>query len=76
MTSISPADFNLLKAAYSVNEAISVTTIKRTSLYAAIKSGELRATKYGNKTLFLAADLASFLASLPAITTQKSGVGK
>jgi len=67
MSAICPANFNLMKAAYSVNEALEILPLKRTSLYAAIKQGKLRATKFGNKTLFLAPDIAEFLAALPVI---------
>jgi hypothetical protein len=59
-----PRAFGLVKAAYSVREALDVLSIGRTSLYAAVKRGELKPTKYCRKTLFLAADLAAFLAKL------------
>jgi len=52
------------KLAYGVRDAIHITGISRTSLYARVKSGELRATKCGRKTSFLAADIAAFLAGL------------
>lgn len=60
-------NFNLDKAAYSVNELLATLPLGRTSIYAAIKCGKLRATKYGKKTLFLAPDIANFLSSLPSI---------
>lgn len=59
-----PRAFGLVKAAYSVREALDVLSIGRTSLYAAVNSGELGPTKFRRKTLFLAADLAAFLAKL------------
>lgn len=62
-----PSDYNLQKAAYSVYETLDILPIGRTSLYAAVKDGRLKATKFGTKTLFLAPDLASFLAALPAL---------
>lgn len=60
-------NFNLTRTAYSVNELLAILPLGRTSLYAAIKSGKLRAIKLGKKTLFLAPDVIEFLASLPAL---------
>jgi excisionase family DNA binding protein len=62
-----PHDLNLTKIAYSVNELLAILPLGRTSLYDAIKKGKLRATKFGKKTLFLAPDIAAFLAGLPSI---------
>jgi hypothetical protein len=59
-----PRTFGLVKAAYSVRETLYVLSIGRTSLYAAVKRGELTSTKFRRKTLFLATDLAAFLARL------------
>jgi hypothetical protein len=39
-------------------------SIGRTSLYAAVKRGDLKRVKFGDKTLFYAVDLASFLTKL------------
>jgi excisionase family DNA binding protein len=61
---LDPRAFGLIKAAYSVNETLDLLRIGRTSLYEAIKRGELRQTKFGKKTLFYAADLAAFLTGL------------
>ena len=60
-------NFNLSKAAYSVNEVLAILPLKRTSLYKAINSNQLKATKFGNKTIFLVQDIVDFLQSLPAI---------
>ena len=57
-------DFNLTKPAYSVNDLLSQLPLGRTRLYAAIKSGDLKATKYGKSTWFLAKDVAAFLSRL------------
>jgi excisionase family DNA binding protein len=59
-----PLDYGLVKAAYSVNETLSMLSIGRTSLYSLVKSGELPAVKLGKKTLFYASDLAGLLTKL------------
>jgi len=61
---IDPRALGLVKAAYTVREALHLLSIGRTSLYAAVKRGGLKRVKFGKKTLFYAADLASFLAEL------------
>lgn len=55
------SDFNLTKPAYAVNDLLELLPIGRTRLYAAIRCGDLRATKYGKRTWFLADDVAAFL---------------
>ena len=62
--SIDPRAFGLVKAAYAVDETLDLLSIGRTSLYAAVKRGELNPVKFGKKTLFYAADLAVFLTKL------------
>jgi excisionase family DNA binding protein len=59
-----PRSFGLVKAAYGVRETLELLSIGRTSLYAAVKRGELTPIKFGNKTLFYATDLAGFLMRL------------
>jgi hypothetical protein len=61
---IDPRSFGFTKAAYSVNETLDLLSIGRTSLYAAVKLGDLHPVKFGRKTLFYAADLAIFLTTL------------
>jgi excisionase family DNA binding protein len=68
---IDPRAFGLVKAAYGIREAIDVLSIGRTSLYAAIKRGELRPVKFGRKTLFYAADLSAFLVKLRAASAEE-----
>jgi hypothetical protein len=66
---IDPRVFGLTKAAYAVGETLDLLSIGRTSLYAAVKRGDLKRVKFGNKTLFYAADLASFLTKLGRLAT-------
>jgi hypothetical protein len=61
---IDPRVFGFVKAAYSVDETLDVLSIGRTSLYAAVKRGDLHPVKFGKKTLFLAVNLAAFLVKL------------
>jgi hypothetical protein len=61
---IDPRAFGLGKAAYAVGETLHLLSIGRTSLYAAVKRGDLNRVKFGKKTLFYAADLAAFLTKL------------
>src|SRR3979411_949217 len=58
---VDPRAFGLTKAAYAVGEALDLLSIGRTSLYAAVKRGDLKRVKFGRKMLFYAADLAAFL---------------
>jgi excisionase family DNA binding protein len=62
--STEPRAFGLVKAAYSVNETLELLSIGRTSLYEAVKRGDLKLVKFGTKTLVFATDLAAFLAQL------------
>jgi hypothetical protein len=61
---LDPRAFGLSKAAYAVGETIDLLSIGRTSLYAAVKRGDLKPIKFGRKTLFFADDIAAFLARL------------
>lgn len=55
------------RLAYDVAEAAVVAAIGRSSLYAAIRRGELTARKAGRRTVVLATDLAAWLEALPPI---------
>ena len=61
---LDPRSFGLTKATYTVRETLDLLSIGRTSLYAAIKRGDLRMVKFGDKSLFRANDLAEFLSKL------------
>ena len=61
---VDPRAFGLIKATYTVRETLDLLSIGRTSLYAAIKRGDLRMVKFGDKSLFRANDLAEFLNKL------------
>ena len=48
-------------------DASIVSGIGRTKLYEAIANGELKARKFGARTIILRADLLVFLSSLPEV---------
>lgn len=50
--------------AHTIEQAAKISTLGRTSVYAAIKSGELRARKAGRRTVILDDDLRQWLSSL------------
>ncbi len=51
--------------ATSIDEAARVSGIGRSKLYEAIAAGNLKARKFGRKTLILTEDLNAFLRALP-----------
>jgi excisionase family DNA binding protein len=51
--------------AFSIAEAAVHANVGRDYIYAAIRSGHLRARKAGRRTLVLRADLDAFLRELP-----------
>jgi excisionase family DNA binding protein len=59
--------------AYSIAEACVVSSIGRTTLYAAIKSGELQTRKVGRRTLITAPALISWLNARPTEHARKTG---
>jgi hypothetical protein len=68
----SPADLQLSDCgvsplAFGIAEACQKSGLGRTSVYAAIKSGDLIARKWKRRTVVLAEDLAAFLRNLPKL---------
>ena len=56
-----------MKLAYSVEDFAAATGFGRTRVYEAIKNRQLRARKYGKRTVILVEDGRAFLASLPEL---------
>ena len=54
------------KAYGTLPEAVKYSGMSRTSIYCALKRGDLRARKAGRRTLISFADLEAYIASLPA----------
>jgi excisionase family DNA binding protein len=57
---------------YSIAEACAIAGIRRTSLYNAIRAGDLRAIKIGGRTFILARDLYRWLHGMPPIPPKQS----
>ncbi|GAA3901055.1 hypothetical protein GCM10022276_19820 [Sphingomonas limnosediminicola] len=51
--------------AVTIPDAVKATGMSRTSIYEAMKRGDLTARKAGRRTLISFADLEAYLASLP-----------
>lgn len=58
--------------AYTVKEACSISCAGKTTLYAAIRRGDLVARKLGTKTLILEEDLRCWIEHLPTIAAASS----
>jgi hypothetical protein len=62
--SIEPNAFGFTKVGYSIGETVKLVGIGRTSIYAAIKRGDLEIAKLGKRTIVFAFALAKFLDTL------------
>jgi len=52
--------------AVTIPDAVKASGMSRTSIYEALKRGDLSARKAGRRTLISFADLQAYIASLPA----------
>ena len=62
----------IAQMAMKINEACGASRCGRTTIYDAIKRGELRALKRGKSTLILESDLRRWLESLPPVTANNN----
>lgn len=58
---------NFYLGALSISDACEMSGVGRTTIYAAIAEGRLKARKLGRRTLILRDDLTHFLVALPEI---------
>lgn len=58
--------------ALGIDDVCCACGLGRTTVFAAIKAGDLVARKYGRRTIVLSGDLAAFLRGLP--TTKPAGM--
>jgi len=61
------------KLGVTLPEAAALSSLGQTSIYKAIREGQLRTRKYGTRTIIMRADLASFLENLPNGPEQPQG---
>ena len=61
------ADVTNIPLAYTIEGATQAAGIGRTSIFAAIKTGELQARKFGSKNLIERAELRRWISTLPTI---------
>lgn len=55
------------RLALGIPDVSRLTGLGRTTIYAAIKTGDLVARKFGRRTVILASDLQAFLNALPTV---------
>ena len=58
-------DTDVRKEGLSINEAVMVSGLGRSSLYKALSRGDLVARKFGSRNIILRSDLMRFLEALP-----------
>jgi|PersoiStandDraft_1058852.scaffolds.fasta_scaffold32534_2 hypothetical protein len=61
------------KTAMTIDEIVKSGPLGRTSLYQAIRTGQLTARKFGKRTFVLATDFEDFLNGLPKISRDVTG---
>ncbi len=61
-----------MKMAYSIAEACELLSVGRTTLYHAIKAGELQVSKIGRRTVIRAEFLRAFIDSRPTSDRSQS----
>jgi excisionase family DNA binding protein len=61
--------------ALTIQQAALAAAASRTTLYAALKAGHLRAVKRGRRTLILQADLRAWLERLPTLDLRPEAPG-
>jgi excisionase family DNA binding protein len=59
--------------AYTIDQACEAARSCKSVIYAAIRTGELRAVKRGRRTLVLAVDLRQWVELLPTVRPVKAG---
>ena len=64
---------NFYADALSISDACAMVGVGRTTIYAAIAEGRLKARKLGRRTLILRDDLTHFLVALPEIKRTSRG---
>ena len=64
---------SMRRVLYSVEEAASVLSVGRTSLYALIDSGQLERVKIGRRSLVPADSIAAYVERLRACETDEQG---
>lgn len=67
-----PERTSLNRLAYSIKEVCQLAAVGRSTLYAEIGEGRLRAVKHGRRTLILTADLQDWIAKWPASRSASS----
>lgn len=55
------------RLAFSIADFVAATGLGRTSVYEAIRSGDLVARKFGKRTIIYASDAQTFLERLPKV---------
>jgi excisionase family DNA binding protein len=65
----------MTQLAYDIEQACTLANIGRTSVYAAIRDGQLKARKFRRRTVILHEDLTAFLKELPELRAHPAPTG-